>query len=166
MACRLKPGEIWLNMVGTCGMGCAAYWWERLSGAVVRAVLYLMFQGNIWQLLFADGWKWTIHGPRKYDNLVLALFVLELLGAPIHWGKCGGGLAGDWVGYWSDYAKLDLGLSEKRTAWLSEGLALMTSGRPFWCAASPKAWGGCRSRRVCWNVSVRSWRPPSPGPRV
>ena len=36
-ACRLRPGTVWLNKVGTYGMGSAAYYWARFSaGAQVR----------------------------------------------------------------------------------------------------------------------------------
>eukprot|EP00973_Karenia_brevis_P053678 7457596-Karenia_brevis.AAC.1 len=54
MACQTRPKRVWLNQVGTFGLGSAGYWWSRLGGAVSRRALSLMGQHEIWLLLFAD----------------------------------------------------------------------------------------------------------------
>jgi len=35
-ACRLEPGSLWPNKVGTFGVGSAAYWWSRAIGGIGR----------------------------------------------------------------------------------------------------------------------------------
>ena len=45
MACRLddEADVLWLNCVGTYGVGSAGYWWARLaSGAIVRLGHYIL----------------------------------------------------------------------------------------------------------------------------
>eukprot|EP00973_Karenia_brevis_P031180 4301880-Karenia_brevis.AAC.1 len=54
MACQTRPERVWLNQVGTCGLGSAGYWWSRLGGAVSRLALSLMGQHEVWLVLFAD----------------------------------------------------------------------------------------------------------------
>ena len=47
-ACRLRPGKVWVNKVGTYGMGSAAYYWARAAGALlVRLVHYLAGEMSI-----------------------------------------------------------------------------------------------------------------------
>ena len=42
-ACRLEPGSIWLNAVGTYGASSAGYWWSKLSSALlVRLFHYIL----------------------------------------------------------------------------------------------------------------------------
>ena len=41
-ACQLRPGRVWLNQVGTFGIGSAAYWWSRLIGGPTRLVMYVI----------------------------------------------------------------------------------------------------------------------------
>ena len=57
-ACRLVPGKVWLNKVGTNGFASAGYFWSRLAAAVlVRMFHYLT--ARRWSpevLLHADDW--------------------------------------------------------------------------------------------------------------
>jgi hypothetical protein len=39
-ACRIEAGRVWVNCVGTFGMGSAAYWWGRLGACLVRLAHY------------------------------------------------------------------------------------------------------------------------------
>ena len=42
-ACRLRPGRVWLNRVGTYGMTPASYHWSRAAaGVIVRLTHYLL----------------------------------------------------------------------------------------------------------------------------
>jgi hypothetical protein len=50
--------------------------------------------------------------------LLLFLFLWELLGTPIKWSKCRGGFEMEWLGYWLDYGRFRLGISEARAQWL------------------------------------------------
>ena len=55
-------GWVWLNEVGTFGIGSAAYWWSRLIGAPNRYVFYVLVRSWFWQMLFADDYSWTTSG--------------------------------------------------------------------------------------------------------
>ena len=57
LACRLSEGHVWINKVGTFGVGSAGYWWGRLAGIVMRCALSLMFYDEVWVTLFADDLK-------------------------------------------------------------------------------------------------------------
>ena len=54
--CRLEPGTVWVNGVGTYGLGSAAYWWSRVAGALMVRLLHhvLGHETFIELLLFAD----------------------------------------------------------------------------------------------------------------
>ena len=45
------------------------------------------------------------------------LLILEVLGTPIKWSKVRGGVQIDWIGYWLDLGRFELGVSEGRAAW-------------------------------------------------
>jgi hypothetical protein len=121
-ACRLRPGTLWVNRVGTFGVGSACYWWSRLAALLARFALYMLEDAHWWQLIFADDLKWNAHGPRKYEHLLCGLLAWVLVGAPFAWRKCRGGIEIDWVGYWIDYGRFELGISESRSAWLTKWL--------------------------------------------
>ena len=50
--------EVWLNCVGTFGVGSAGYWWSRGGAALLRVSHYCAGPSNaLWALLYADdGW--------------------------------------------------------------------------------------------------------------
>ena len=72
--------------------------------------------------LFADDLKASAHGPHKFDNLILTLLTWSALGCPFSWPKCRGGMAFEWVGYWVDYGRFQIGISEKRANWIEKWL--------------------------------------------
>ncbi|CAE8655766.1 unnamed protein product [Polarella glacialis] len=117
-ACKLSGDTVWLNEVGTFGMGPAAYHWARESGGMGRACLYLMQNRWFYQLLYADDFNWISTGAFAVDDIVLAIFFLCILGVPMSWKKFHGGLQYEWVGYWSDLRHRRLGISEGRADWL------------------------------------------------
>ena len=122
LGCQSTSGSeyVWLNRVGTFGVGSASYWWGRLSASLGRLALLLSPDSWLLQLLFADDLRWSAWGADKFQCLAKSLFTWVLLGAPFSWGKCRGGVQVDWVGYWLDYARFELGISESRTKWLAE----------------------------------------------
>ena len=117
-ACRLAEDELWLNLVGTFGIGTASYYWARLFGTVGRLTLYLLYDCILWQLIYADDTAWAAAGPNKCREIVMSLFFMVLLGTPFSWKKCRGGLEYEWVGYWLDWGRFELGISELRAQWL------------------------------------------------
>ena len=53
----------------------------------------------VWQLLYADDFKWNVHGAIKYYNLLLIITVQLAWGMPLAVTKFLGGIEVDWVGY-------------------------------------------------------------------
>ena len=119
-ACRLRPGYIWLNKVGTYGVGSAGYFWSRLAGAFHRLGFY--FVGGVSDfeaLLFADDWMSVAGDKQELDNVVGVIFAMLLLGFPWNWKKFRGGDRVAWIGYEIDYWRFTIGISAKRAKWLS-----------------------------------------------
>ena len=128
-ACRLDdPDVIYLNKVGTFGVGSASYWWHRLFAALGRTVHYLSHPGAaLWQLLFADDAFWAACGPNAHIYIVYAVVIMQIFGAPFSLTKFAGGVEVDWVGYWIDVANFGIGLSERRAAWMTKWLTGVTT---------------------------------------
>lgn len=121
-ACRTNltpPNHLWINVVGTFGVSSAGYWWGRLAACIGR-MIWSLFRTDekVWQLIFADDVRFQAHGPRMYSLILLGLLAWEMVGTPISWKKVRGGLEFEWLGYWLDYTRFEIGLSESRAAWL------------------------------------------------
>ena len=68
-------------------------------------------------LLYSDD-EWLVGRTDRYEvGLLLHLLVLDIIGAPIAWHKVGGGVQSDWVGYYLDVGRFEIGISESRAAW-------------------------------------------------
>ena len=120
--CRLSRPDLWVNRVGTFGVGSSCYWWSRLGGLLSRAVSAFLLRTLVWQLLYADDVFWDVSGPQKFRDLLLAVLLWEALGTPVAWKKVKGGFATDWLGYWVDYTRFELGISDSRAKWLTQWL--------------------------------------------
>ena len=109
---------VWLNTVGTFGIGSAGYWWGRAGAALVRLSHYVQgFDQALWILLYSDdGWT-TGRGNFVARDLFVHLFTLVLVGTPLAWHKLHGGEVLGWIGYALDVARFLIGISEKRVAW-------------------------------------------------
>ena len=94
---------IWVNKVGTFGVASAGYWWGRAGAAALRFTHYL--QGiayMLWIMLYSDD-EWVVGRTEHYEiRLMLHMFILAILNAPLAWHKVGGGIQSDWVGYYLD----------------------------------------------------------------
>eukprot|EP00973_Karenia_brevis_P055643 7737834-Karenia_brevis.AAC.1 len=71
---------------------------------------------EFWLFLFADDFNFLAGGSHAVHNMLLALYMLEVLGTPISWRKVAGGFAYEWIGYWQDLQHFRVGISEQRTA--------------------------------------------------
>ena len=110
--------EVWVNMVGTFGISSAGYWWGRCGALLLRLTYYLTPAVlAIWVLLYADDGLSTAQGPWFDRAIFFHLYVLEVLGTPFKWRKIRGGIQTEWIGYWVDFARFELGISEARTQW-------------------------------------------------
>ena len=56
LACRVGD-SIYVNTVGTFGVGSAGYWWGRLAGIIMRCTMSLLFYNEVWSTLFGDDLK-------------------------------------------------------------------------------------------------------------
>ena len=109
---------VWLNTVGTFGVGSAGYWWGRAGAALMRLSHYC--QGDmrmLWLLLYSDDSWATASGPRADRDLLLHLLVLGVVGTPLAWHKLHGGAVLEWIGYALDVGRFELGVTEKRVQW-------------------------------------------------
>ena len=119
LGCRVdEDGPIWFNRVGTFGVACAAYHFARLASLLGRLVMRLVGQGHSFQLLFADDLKMLAAGEDKYDRIWYMLIAWLMLGTPFRWPKFRGGVCLEFVGFYMDYCKFEVGLSERRSNWI------------------------------------------------
>lgn len=123
-ACRLDPGKVWVNTVGTYGIGSAAYWWARAAAAVVvRFPHYFLGPDFLLELLlYVDDFAIIAKSPDQVDAIGFMVFVLSAVGVPFSWKKFRGGTRLVWIGYWMDLRAFLLGISESRAAWLRNWL--------------------------------------------
>ena len=115
--------EVWLNKVGTFGVGSAGYWWGRGGASLVRLSHYLTPRRlALWVLLYADDGNATASGPFFEMALLYHLLLLCVLGTPLKWPKVRGGIQYEWVGYWLDISRFTLGVSAARASWAATWL--------------------------------------------
>ena len=79
-----------------------------------------MLQEHAYQLLFADDLKWTAGGSCRYLTIWCFIFLWLAVGTPFSWHKFRGGISLDYVGFYCDYARFAVGISERRSAWFKE----------------------------------------------
>jgi hypothetical protein len=89
-------------------------------GFLAGRPLFDVFRMYFGSCFDADDFSWAASGPNAIINMVLALFWLVIIGVPVSWHKCKGGVEVDWIGYWVDYGRFEVGLSEVRTAWIAK----------------------------------------------
>ena len=73
-----------------------------------------------WHLLYADDGVLVAESSRAPFKILLQLLIFELVGLPIAWEKVRGGLACDFVGFWVDVARFEVGLSVRRATWVAD----------------------------------------------
>ena len=119
-ACRTssRSSVIWLNRTGTFGVASAAFWWSRLMALLGRFAYNLSEQDWLFVLVFVDDLHLAAGGQDRWLTIWRFLVALEMVGVPFSYPKFRGGFQMDYVGYWMDYSRFELGLSEKRANWL------------------------------------------------
>ena len=141
LACRLQQGTIWFSRVGTFGVGCAGYYWGREAAGIARLAWYVNNLVNMWQLLYADDLRITAEGKDKDESLLLMMLIWVVCGTPFSWPKTKGGLVNEWVGYMLDYARFEVGISEKRCYWLILWIKDIVDGKSFLVRAMAEGLG-------------------------
>lgn len=110
--------ELWLNTVGTYGVGSASYWWGRLGALLTRVAYYTLSPSLRWLFRFADDFLLIAGGKGAWKVPLLMILLLGVLRAPIKWKKVGGGFKLQWVGFEFCLSSLQVGLSDKRSEWV------------------------------------------------
>ena len=120
LACRTRSDSpvVWLNRTGTFGVASAAYWFSRLIGLVGRLAFRVMLEAFIFMLIYADDLRLVGAGRDRWLNIWMMLALFCMQGTPFSNHKWRGGLHVDWVGYWIDYTRFHIGISEKRCNWI------------------------------------------------
>ena len=123
MACMIRKGKPWINKVGTFGIASAAYWWSRLAGGLLRMVHGVLGPSfPLEALLFADDLDMEAECERERVAIVLAVFLLLCVGAPLKNSKFRGGFQVQWIGLYFDNRGYSLGVSPLRADWLANWL--------------------------------------------
>ena len=130
LGCRARPdGPVWINRVGTFGVACAAYHFARLAGLVGRGALRVAQQATLFQMLFADDLQIMAGGESKYHDIWVVLLYWLTVGTPFKWSKFRGGVCLDYVGFYFDYFRFKVGLSERRAKWIMDFIVDAQGGR-------------------------------------
>ena len=69
-------------------------------------------------LIFVDDIHMASGGENRWLALWRFIALLEMVGLPFSFHKFRGGFQMDFVGFWIDYARFEIGMSERRVAWL------------------------------------------------
>ena len=119
LGCRIRPGEVWINKVGTFGLSSASYWWSRVAGAVHR-LMYAVLGGDLSLdlLLFADDTAFIAETAQERWSILLGITILLAWGLPFKWSKFRGGYEVGWVGFGVCFKSYAIGLTESRAAWV------------------------------------------------
>ena len=120
LACRTRTDSstVWLNRTDTFGIASAAFSFARLIGLVGRLAFRVLLDTFVFLLIYADDVHLLSGGPDRWINIWMMLALLCMQGTPFSDKKWRGGLKLDWVGYWIDYGRFNLGISEKRCQWV------------------------------------------------
>ena len=126
LACRLddKPerdatdnDEVFINTVGTFGVGSAAYWWSRLVAIAVRLGYKVAAEAwLIYFLMYVDDGLLVAMGGNFEFGILGTLLLLQVLGFPLADRKFRGGAQIPWIGYQIDLAGGTLGITAERLA--------------------------------------------------
>ena len=119
LSCRLREHSVWINLCGTFGIACTAYWWSRLMGALVRCTFGLLGPALPLELLvYVDDLQFIAGNHCERKSVVYALFLLRMLGVPFKTPKFRGGFNVDWIGLHICFKTYSVGLSPDRAAWM------------------------------------------------
>lgn len=124
-ACKtgVRPDRIWINTVGTFGIGSAAYHWSRLMSGIGRAAFYMLGQSEVFMLVYVDDLLWITRDKRGIEKIILTIYFMTVLGLPFAWKKFKGGVDLAWVGFEISLKGSKLGLSVARSQWLVKWLS-------------------------------------------
>ena len=124
---------MWLNKVGTFGVGSAGDWWGRAGACCCRLSRYMLVpRFMLWLKLFGDD-EWLVgRGPNYVIALLLHMFFSDIIDTLIAWNTVGGGVQSDCVGYYLDLSRFKARKKRARLGEVREGLGrLQFIARPL-----------------------------------
>ena len=71
----------------------------------------------LWALIYSDDGSIVSGEESKERSLILHLLVLVVLSVHLAWHKVRGGMESEWIGYWLDLGRFELGVSTSLAAW-------------------------------------------------
>lgn len=111
---------IWLNLVGTYGLGSASFSWNRVGALLLRILHYVVGKKGLrWAFRFADDFLVLARADSVVRPLAMTILLVRALGFPLKWVKFRGGTKLEYVGYFLDLEKQEIGMSDRRCAWAS-----------------------------------------------
>ena len=111
--------EVIMYSCGAFGIASAAYWWARVSAAMVRLLHYCLgLLWAVWHLLYADDGLAIARGGKCRESFMLMFLILETYGFPVAWHKVKAGTRLEWIGYQLDISSFEVGISDRKREWL------------------------------------------------
>ena len=78
----MAPNKLWINEVGTSGVGSASYLLSNLSAGTCSLPVFVV--ANIWQLVFAEVVNRVVQGPNLFvDLLPVVLWQIRMGSLPL-----------------------------------------------------------------------------------
>ena len=124
LACKTNSQSrtVWFNRTGTFGVASASFWWARLAALIGRLVFRISARDWFFMTLYVDDLQIAAGGEHRWLTIWRILSCLEMVGVPFAYHKFAGGFTLDYVGFWIDYGRFSLGISEKRVRWILESI--------------------------------------------
>ena len=119
-------------------------------GLLGRHALNLLGTGWVLILVFVDDLHIASGGGQRWKQIWRFLAAMEMVGTPFSYKKFRGGLTCDYVGYWLDYGRFELGISERRTSWLIQFIDQLETDN--WLVQI-----GIKSSMDAWDLPQRSY---------
>ena len=153
---------LWFNRTGAFGVASAAFWFSRLMGLVGRLSFRVMLQAFVFMLICVPNLHLLSGGKDKSLHFWMMLALMCIQGTPFSSHKWRGGFQIDWVGYWIDYTRFHIGISEKHCQWIIVTITSLSDNGGLVDVRRFHELHGCSGLRSSCGY-VRSWLRDVPG---
>ena len=120
-------GVWWRYLVCHFGASWSAWWWGRVSGALVRLLHAFLGKGHM-AFNYVDDTVVFVRAEVAWETAALIGMYMEMLGVPLSWHKLGVGISVQYIGIVINLREVSLGLSADKVAHLQRFLALIKKG--------------------------------------
>ena len=129
----------------------------RIAGAGIRLVHEIL--GPEMPVEMPDDLETLGSGIFGRRGTVLSFLYLSTLGFPFKWAKQRGGLKVEWIGLYSDYTTMRLGLSPKRATWMEMWMRKLAEAGKTTAKEMEQGLG-----RLGFAANALTWERPFLGP--